>query len=56
MSAHDTESNRRRAGEQGAVAFLRKPMFEEKILEAIRRAIGAEDQPDKNGTYETKVP
>ena len=39
MSAHDSDSNRRRAVELGATAFLQKPSSEKTILAAVRQAL-----------------
>lgn len=41
MSAHGDSENRRRAKEFGAVALLKKPASEKKILAAIRDALGS---------------
>jgi FixJ family two-component response regulator len=55
MSAHDSESNRRQAEQQGATAFLCKPATEKKILAAIRRAIASGGISGDEETNKTKV-
>ncbi len=55
MTAHDSETNRRLAEELGAVAFLRKPASEEKILAVIRRALAPAASNGAEPTNGTKV-
>jgi FixJ family two-component response regulator len=40
ITAHDDDSTRRRVEKSGAAAYLWKPVDEEALLHAIRRAIG----------------
>lgn len=56
MTAHDTDANRQRAGERGAVAFLTKPASENRILAAIRRALESGDEFGEGDDDRTKVP
>ena len=45
MTAHDNPQWRERAKQTGAVAFLKKPFLENKLLEAIRRCCVREAEP-----------
>ena len=42
MTAHDDVQVRRRAARAGVIAFLPKPVDEQDLLQAIRRALGRE--------------
>ena len=43
ITAHDEETTRERIEKSGAVGHLRKPFDEQAVLDAIRRAVGADD-------------
>ena len=52
ITAHDDASTRRRVAKSGAAAHLWKPVDEQALRHAIRRAIGSNDNPEHG---ETKV-
>jgi DNA-binding response OmpR family regulator len=43
VSARDAETNKKRALEAGAMAYLQKPVDNEELLIAIRKALGKEN-------------
>ena len=47
ITAHDDDATRRRIEESGAVAHLWKPVDGQALLQAIRRAIGPDDPPER---------
>jgi FixJ family two-component response regulator len=50
ITAHDDDSTRRRVEKSGAAAYLWKPVDEQALLHAIRRAIGPDDNPERRRT------
>jgi FixJ family two-component response regulator len=47
ITAHDDDATRRRIEESGAVAHFWKPVDGQALLDAIRRAIGPDDPPER---------
>ena len=49
LSSRDPQTNKERALEAGAVAFLRKPPDNNELLAAIRKALGESDESAESG-------
>ena len=49
ITAHDDETTRERIEKSGAIGHLRKPFDEQTVLDAISRAVGADDAVKEPG-------
>jgi FixJ family two-component response regulator len=49
ITAHDDATTRERIEKSGASGHLRKPFDEQAVLDAIRRAVGADDGTEEPG-------